>query len=185
MENILIIGLGNPSEKYSQNRHNFGFMVLNQFTQNQNLKWNENKKFLSSIGELKIGERKIIFAKPQTFMNASGTATKKLVNFYKPKLILVIYDDLNLKLGQIRLRNGGESGGHNGIKDIIEKLGQDFWRLKLGIGPQPENLAAENFVLQNFDKDEEKKLKIIINAANELVTEFIQEKQHEEKTITL
>jgi PTH1 family peptidyl-tRNA hydrolase len=185
MENILIIGLGNPGKKYEDNRHNFGFMTLNQFAKNQKLVFVENKKFQSELAEFKIGDKKIILAKPQTFMNKSGIAAKKLVNFYKPKLTLAIYDDLNLNLGTIRLRFAGESGGHNGVKNLIENISEDFWRLKLGIGPQPTNLKSENFVLQNF-KPQEKKLvaKIIIKSAD-LISEFLKTKKIEPKTINL
>lgn len=185
MESILIIGLGNPGEKYARNRHNFGFMVLDQFAKNQDLEWNENKKFKSKIAEFKIEKKKIIFAKPQTFMNNSGSAVKKLQNFFKPEKTIVIYDDINLNLGQIRLRYSGEAGGHNGVKDIIKKLGQDFWRLKLGIGPQTKNLAAEYFVLQNFNNKEKELVNKIIKQGSATILDFLNQENPEPKTINL
>jgi PTH1 family peptidyl-tRNA hydrolase len=185
MENILIIGLGNPGNKYKDTRHNFGFMTIDYFTNNQKLGWHNNKKWQSEIAEFNAEDKKIILAKPQTFMNASGSAVKKLVNFYKPAKIIVVYDDLNLDLGTIRLKYAGESGGHNGVKDIISNIGKNFWCFKLGIGPQKEKMAAEDFVLQKFDNDKKKLVEKIVKTGDELITDILNQSELEPRTINL
>jgi PTH1 family peptidyl-tRNA hydrolase len=185
MENTLIIGLGNPGKEYALTRHNFGFMILDEFAKNQKLGWTNNKKWQSQIAQFNFENKKIILAKPQTFMNASGIAVKKLVNFYKPVKVIVIYDDLNLDLGVIRLKFSGESGGHNGVKSLIKNISKDFWRLKLGIGPQPQNLSAEDFVLQKFNNIEKDLVTKIIKQGNKIILDTLKQENLEPKTITI
>jgi len=185
MDSILIIGLGNPGKEYALTRHNFGFMVIDEFVSDQKLGFANNKKWQSEITELNFKNKKIILAKPQTFMNASGIAVKKLVDFYKPITTLTIYDDLNLDLGTIRLKFAGESGGHNGVKNIIKNIGSDFWRLKLGIGPQPERLNAEDFVLQKFNEDEKELTPEITKQGSEMILNFLNEDNPKPKTLNL
>ena len=188
MQTILIIGLGNPSKEYEQTRHNFGFMFLDNLIQNldNNLKFANNNKLKSEIAKTKIGENQFVLVKPQTFVNLSGEAALKLRNFFKPDILIVSYDDLNLDFGILCLRNGGQSGGHNGIKNIIQKLGDDFWRLKLGIGPQPVKgnklMKAENFVLQKFTKDEQTQIPEILNKAAKEIIYIIGKDDLEKKT---
>jgi PTH1 family peptidyl-tRNA hydrolase len=147
----LIIGLGNPGRKYAGNRHNVGFQCLDRLAEAWGLSFSRQKhKALLTQGE--IAGLKVILAKPQTFMNLSGEAVERLAWFYKvsPKDILVIYDDLDLPVGKIRLRPEGGSGGHKGMKSIIEHLGTNgFCRLRVGIGRPPHGDPVD-YVLGDF-----------------------------------
>lgn len=160
----LIAGLGNFEGKYLFTRHNAGFMAVDFFAQEHNQSFKTENKLKSMVCKFKLGGEDILLIKPLTYMNLSGEALIAAMNFYKieNKDVLVIYDDISLDLGTIRFRANGSDGGHNGVKSIIQMLGtKDFDRLKIGIGPQP-NIPSENFVLQNFKKEELETLKEIL-----------------------
>ena len=154
----LIVGLGNPGKEYEKCRHNTGFILLDNFASEKDLKWKFSKKFESEIAE--FGD--MVFAKPQTFMNNSGIAVSKLVNFYKISLddLVVIHDDVDLSLGVMKKQKGKNAAGHHGVEDIIEKLGsKDFWRIRIGVGkPQNSNIPVDKWVLQNFGEEEFEKI---------------------------
>ena len=153
----LIAGLGNIGDKYCLTRHNAGFMLLDKWALDSNFLFKEDKKLKCFIAR----KDDILFIKPTTFMNLSGESVRAVVDYYKIDLkdILIIYDDIALDLGIIRFRANGSDGGHNGIKSIIKLLGTNkFDRLKIGIGPQP-NIPSENYVLQNFPKEQLELLK--------------------------
>jgi len=161
----LIIGLGNVGDKYVFTRHNVGFMVLDRLANIENFSFREEKKLKTYLAKVRLFGEEIILLKPTTFMNLSGEALRAVIDYYKISAddILVIYDDLSFDLGKIRFRANGSDGGHNGIKSIIQHLGtKNFARLKIGIGPQPP-IPAENFVLQNFTKDQLDSLKDILD----------------------
>ncbi len=151
----LIVGLGNPGRKYAGNRHNVGFQCLDRLAEARGLSFSRRKhKALLAQGE--VAGLKVILAKPQTFMNLSGDAVERIARFYKvpPEDILVIYDDLDLPVGRIRLRPDGGSGGHKGMKSIIERLGANgFPRLRVGIG-RPTHGDPADYVLDDFTLDE-------------------------------
>jgi len=158
---ILIVGLGNPGPEYQKTRHNVGFEALNFLTKKSELaKFKNQKKFKADVSINKINNQKIILAKPQTFMNNSGEAISALKNFYQidNKKITIIYDELDLPFGQIRVRSEGSSAGHNGIKSIISCLGTDkFNRIRIGIKNElVEQIETADFVLSKFSKDEKK-----------------------------
>jgi len=160
----LIAGLGNFENKYLFTRHNVGFMAVDFFAQKHNQSFKTENKLKSMISKFKLGGEDILLIKPLTYMNLSGEALIAAMNFYKieKKDVLVVYDDISLDLGKTRFRANGSDGGHNGIKSIIQVLGsKDFDRLKIGIGPQP-NIPSENFVLQNFQKEELETLKEVL-----------------------
>jgi len=168
---ILIVGLGNPGEKYEQSRHNLGFMVLDELARKMlpltKTKWQENKKFNSQFVRI---DPQAILVKPQTMMNASGFAVAKMVNFYhiESENIWVIHDDADLPLGRIKIRLGGGSGGHRGIDSIIEQLGTDkFVRFRLGIGEanRGKDRLLEKYVLENFTSNETSKVRQMIKKA--------------------
>lgn len=167
----LIAGLGNIGDKYCFTRHNAGFMVLDKLALDNNFSFREENKlkcFLAKSGD-------IIYIKPTTFMNLSGEAVRAVMDYYKinVKDILIVYDDIALDLGRIRFRANGSDGGHNGIKSIIKHVGtKEFDRLKIGIGPQP-NIPSENFVLQNFPKEQLEELKEILKRANEAIEFYL------------
>ncbi len=144
---MVIIGLGNPGPKYAFTRHNVGFMVLDRIGD----KWKRVEKY--SYCEINLGDEKNLLVKPLTYMNLSGEIFKYLKISNKDDII-VVYDDLDLPLGRIRLRKNGSAGGHNGIKSIISYIGQDFKRLRVGIGPRPEEIDTADFVLSEFSKEE-------------------------------
>lgn len=158
MEKFLIVGLGNPEKKYINTRHNVGFEMLDVLASYFNTKVNKIK-CKALIGEGRIGGCPVIFAKPQTYMNLSGESVIELCNYFKvpAENVIVIYDDISLEIGKIRIRERGSAGGHNGMKNIIFHLQTDnFPRVRFGIGQPVGELA--NYVLSNFSKEETKVL---------------------------
>ena len=155
----LIVGLGNPGKQYAATRHNIGFMVVDYLAEKLGVKV-DKIKFKSVLGEGFAGTEKIVLAKPQTYMNLSGQALLDIVQWYKldPQDLLVIYDDLDLPVGKLRLRMKGSAGGHNGMKSIIYLIqSDDFPRLRIGIGrPLNENIETVNHVLGKFDEEDSK-----------------------------
>lgn len=173
----LIVGLGNPGEGYANTRHNVGFMTLDSFTESRNVKF-DKQKFSGVYAEEIINGDKIIYLKPQKYMNLSGEVVKDFVNYFKieNENILIISDDLNLPVGKIRLRAKGSSGGHNGLKNIELHLGtQEYKRLKIGIGNEFKS-DMKDFVLGKFTKEEMEILNKLFIETNELLSSFLQEK---------
>lgn len=178
---ILIVGLGNPGPKYSKTRHNLGFMVLDKLAKKllpgSEIAWKKDEKINAEI--LEIDSQKLILAKPQTFVNASGFAVTQLTRRYPPaggldaNQLFVVHDDLDLPLGKIKISKGGGAAGHKGIKSIIDQLGtQDFVRFRLGIakfGEEVSRLRVEEFVLSEFDFNELGKARIMIKKAVEAI----------------
>ena len=173
----LIVGLGNVGDKYVFTRHNVGFMVLDRLAVTERFEFREERKLKSYIARAGIKGEEFLLIKPTTFMNLSGEAIRAVIDYYKidVKDLLVIYDDLSLDLGRIRFRANGSDGGHNGIKSIIKHLGtSEFARLKVGIGPQPP-IPAENFVLQNFSKEQLEILKSVLDTSIEATLFYFKE----------
>ena len=147
----IVVGLGNPGAKYTFTRHNAGFLTLDYISQKLNFKI-DRLKFNALTGECMVVGKRVLFMKPQTFMNLSGEAVSAAASFYKipPENVIVIFDDISLEPGRLRVRRDGSAGGHNGIKSIIEHLGtQSFPRIKMGVA---------DWVLSTFKKDEQEKL---------------------------
>lgn len=151
----LVVGLGNPGAKYETTRHNAGFLCITRLEDTLGFK-TKKLKFHALIGDAKIGNHKILFMKPQTMMNNSGTAVKECASFYKIPVenIIVIFDDVSLEPGKLRIRRKGSAGGHNGIKSIITHLGsENFPRIKIGVGTKPHpDYDLADWVLANFPK---------------------------------
>ena len=165
----LIVGLGNPGKKYENNRHNLGFMVIDEF--GKGLEWKKERDLLCFLA--KTPEYMVI--KPTTFMNLSGEAVKAVSSYYKigHKDILVVHDELDLEFGIIRLSFGGSSAGHNGIESIIKSLASaDFNRLRIGIG-RSKVKKTENYVLSDFTKEEKPEINEVITRAIEAVNAFL------------
>ena len=162
MNEIYIIGLGNPGKKYSKSRHNIGFLVLENLSRKNNSNFLLKDKLKSSCSEFKINNSSYRLFLPNTFMNNSGDAVRAIIDWYKINLdqIFIIVDDKDLPLGKIRFRKKGSSGGHNGLKSVIEKLQtHEFKRIRIGIGSPPSNKGIKNFntishVLGNISREE-------------------------------
>lgn len=159
-ENIrwrLIVGLGNPGRSYVGNRHNVGFMLLDKIAAKHHAKFNKVlNKGIAAIGEGDLN--RVVLLKPQTFMNDSGVCVAPTAKFYKcsPADVLIVYDELDLPFGQLRLRAAGGAAGHNGMRSIITHLGtQAFPRLRIGVGRPPGKMAGADYLLQNFAKSEQ------------------------------
>jgi PTH1 family peptidyl-tRNA hydrolase len=172
----LIVGLGNPGRKYAHNRHNVGFQCLDRLAQAHGLSFTQ-RRAKASLALGKIADVRVVLARPLTYMNHSGQAVRPLVSFYKLSIedILVIHDDLDLPLGTTRLRPEGGSGGHKGMRSIIEALGsQAFPRLRVGIGRPPGNDAV-SYVLSDFTADEQITLESVYERVVAAVELFLRE----------
>ena len=172
----LIVGLGNPGAEYAKNRHNIGFQCIDHLAQACGIKVSR-RRHKALLGKGRIGEHHVIVVKPLTFMNNSGQAVQRVSSWYKipPERILVIYDELDLPVGRIRLRSGGSSGGHKGCKSIIAALGtQGFARLRIGIG-RPVHGDPVDYVLSDFDREQEPIIKTAREQTTEIVSLFLNE----------
>jgi PTH1 family peptidyl-tRNA hydrolase len=170
----LFVGLGNPGEKYSDTRHNAGFWWIDLVADQHNINLQNSDKFSSSIGKSSTSDE-IYFAKPMTYMNDSGKALAAIIKFYKinPNEILVIHDDLDIDVGQAKLKFGGSHGGHNGLKSIFASIGsQDFWRLKIGIGHPGDKHLVVDYVLKNPSSKERSLIDESIKESSQLFNEI-------------
>ncbi len=172
----LVVGLGNPGSKYRETRHNIGFMTIDRLADyyNINLIKEEHKAL---VAKKRIKGEKVIFAKPQTFMNNSGEAVRGLASYYKIRKedIIIIYDDLDLKVGQVRIKPKGGHGGHNGIKSIFTHLGaREFPRVRIGIG-RPVKMKVIDYVLGRFKKDDKKIIKEAVEDAKDAVRIYLED----------
>ena len=177
IENFLIIGLGNPGREYRQTRHNVGFMLVDRLAAKLNTRFTRMQS-RALVGSAIFGERKIILAKPQTFMNLSGQSVQGLVHFYKMPLtnLLIAHDDLDLPIGTIRIRPDGGSAGQKGMTSILERFGTDvFPRLRMGIGRPPGQMQAPDYVLQEFSNSDLSIISEMLNHAVEAVLIFATE----------
>lgn len=154
---FIIAGLGNPSREYDKTRHNVGFDTVDYLAEKHGISISE-KKHKALVGKGIIADQKVILIKPQTYMNLSGESIRAVLDFYKVderEKLIVIYDDISLPPGQLRIRKKGSAGGHNGIKNIITHLGHDtFMRIKVGIGEKPQGYDLADYVLGRFSKDD-------------------------------
>ena len=174
-ETLLLVGLGNPGEKYKNNRHNVGFMVLDYVT-NQ-LKFGRSRtKFLGRTSMGSYENIKLISFKPQTFMNESGRAVREASNFYKigPERIIVFHDELDLPFGQVRVKKGGGHAGHNGLKSIDENIGTDYFRIRIGISHPGEKEKVTGHVLGDLSKEDAETLQKILTSIAENISTLIE-----------
>ncbi|MBI2253112.1 MAG: aminoacyl-tRNA hydrolase [Proteobacteria bacterium] len=160
----LIVGLGNPGPRYADNRHNIGFLAVDEIVRRYSF-GPIKTKFHGAIAEGNIGTERVICLCPTTFMNDSGRSVQAALQFYKLELsdIIVIHDEIDLPLGKVKVKRGGGAGGHNGLRSIDAHIGPDYWRIRLGVGHPGVKAAVKNFVLMDFGK-EERKLVDEINA---------------------
>jgi peptidyl-tRNA hydrolase, PTH1 family len=174
-QTFLLIGLGNPGREYADTRHNFGFMLIDRLAVRLNARGMKVQS-KAIIMNANYEERKLILAKPQTYMNLSGQSVQGLIHFYKIPLtnVMILSDDLDLPFGTIRIRASGGPGGQRGLSSILERLGtKDVPRLRLGIGRPPGRMDPSNYVLQNFSKSDMQALSEILDHAADAVLAFV------------
>lgn len=174
---ILIIGLGNPGDKYVATRHNMGFLALDQLAEDIGEGWSVNSEMKAEVIETNIDGTKVILAKPQTFMNKSGEAVQALAAKYKidTNNVWIVYDEASMDFGKLRVRLEGSAGGHNGIKSIIQHLGTEtFGRVRIGIGEAPEKMDLEDWVLSKYSASEVLVLETLLQKVSQTLEDAIQ-----------
>ena len=175
-----MVGLGNPGLKYEFTRHNIGFRIVDSLARDIEIEFKKVKSYYSLISRGMINNHKVMLVKPQTFMNLSGRAVSKVVSYYKIPLqdLLIVYDDLNLELGQVRIRKKGSAGGHKGIESIMQYLdSEEIPRLRIGIGNPLVNFNFNcmSYVLSNFNNDEKDKIGEVIQLSTEAIKTVIED----------
>ena len=174
---LLIIGLGNPGKSYKKTRHNTGFSAVNILAKHFGTSpWKDRLKFHAHIADGRILTIPILLVQPQTYMNISGETVRKMIDFYKLRptdQILILCDDVDLPCGTLRLRKTGSAGTHNGLKSIIQQIGETFPRIRIGIGPKPENADLAAWVLSVPPPSEREKIEKACQKLPEIITAFI------------
>lgn len=153
---LLLVGLGNPGGRYARNRHNIGFMAVDEIVHRYSFgPW--RNRFQAEISEGRLSGEKILAVKPQTYMNESGRAVGEALRFYKlePEDVVVLYDEIDLVPGKIKVKQGGGAGGHNGIRSLDDHIGKDYWRVRLGVGHPGDKNRVQGHVLKDFAKADE------------------------------
>lgn len=172
-----IVGLGNPTAQYAGTRHNIGFDAVTRLADIHRISVTE-KKHKALCGKGIIAGQKVVLVKPQTFMNLSGESVREVLDFYKaePSDLIVLYDDISLEPGSLRVREKGSAGGHNGIKNIIQHLGtEEFARVRIGVGEKPSGWDLKDYVLGHFSEEEEVLMREVLGNAAEAVELFVQD----------
>lgn len=185
----LIVGLGNPGTEYAKTRHNFGWLVVDRMSEKAGCTWNHKPKFAADIAEFDLEGEKNLLIKPTTYYNLSGEAVRKIKDFYNinNSNILVIHDEMALQMGIIRTRVGGSDAGNNGVKSLIQHLGPDFARLRIGSGQEPINngdarpeiINHRDHVLSRPNKLDRVKLEKLYPSIEEIILDFIRNKFNE------
>jgi PTH1 family peptidyl-tRNA hydrolase len=175
---VMLVGLGNPGKDYDLTRHNVGFLCLDAFVKqtDEMAEWIQKKDFKALVSTGKLGDKQVIVMKPTTFMNLSGEAVQAVANFYNivPTNIVVIHDELDIDFGHIRLRSGGSSAGHNGVKSVSKYIGEDYGRIRIGVGPKhPAKIQSEDFILQKFSSQEQEQLPNLTREITSIISEYI------------
>jgi PTH1 family peptidyl-tRNA hydrolase len=175
---VILVGLGNPGKTYDLTRHNVGFLCLDTFvSQNDEMaEWIQKKDLKALVSTGRLGDKQVIAMKPTTFMNLSGEAVQAVARFYNivPADIVVVHDELDIDFGQIRLRTGGSSAGHNGIKSVTQHIDENYGRIRIGVGPKhPARIKSEDFVLQKFSTQEKEQLPNLVREVNSIISEYL------------
>jgi len=179
----LVIGLGNPGEKYEKTRHNIGFLILGKIAEKRGVVFRLESMYEARFAEMGELDDRVKLVEPQTFMNESGRAISKIKNYWKvdSEDIWVIHDDVDLEFGKIRINLGGTSAGHKGIQSIIDNIGEQFWRVRVGVG-KSDKIPTDEWVLKNFE--DSKKLDEIIDKVADFVLESLGNEM-KEQTLTM
>jgi PTH1 family peptidyl-tRNA hydrolase len=166
-----VVGLGNPGPEHALTRHNVGFWFVDALAHAAEARFREHRKHQAELARIKIAEHELILIKPQTYVNRSGLAIRSVAEYYRvaPGEMLVVYDELDLPVGTVRLKRGGGAGGHNGVKDTIAHLGDDFWRLRVGIGHPGNKAEVIDYVLKRAPHEEEEAIIDCVAAAVDIM----------------
>jgi PTH1 family peptidyl-tRNA hydrolase len=169
---LLVVGLGNPGLQYEQTRHNVGFDILSSLADFFKVDFINKSKLNSEIAIASLGDLKIVLAKPLTYMNLSGVAVESIKNYYKISLqnVIIIHDEIDINPGRLKFKIGGGSAGHNGIKSIDNFLGNEYFRIRVGVGKPPKEIPISNWVLEKFSKEE----KTIMNEVTKIIIDNFQ-----------
>lgn len=174
---VMIVGLGNPGTEYDLTRHNVGFACVDDFASRNGFEpWTNKKDLKCLVASHQFNDTRCLAVKPTTFMNLSGEAVRAVSDFFKvhPDHIAVVHDELDVNFGLIRTRMGGGAAGHNGIKSVTQHLGEQYGRVRIGIGPKtPEQMDSADFVLQKFSADEQAQLPALTREVSALLSEFV------------
>jgi len=172
----LIVGLGNIGQEFTGTRHNIGFEAVDRFVGASDFPaWIEKKDLKCHFTSTQLGDTKVVVIKPTTLMNLSGEAVQAVVNFYKinPENVVVVHDELDIPFGQIRTRMGGSAAGHNGVKSITQHLGENYGRVRIGIGPKThEQMDSADFVLGHFSKEQQEQMANLTREASAILSEY-------------
>lgn len=173
---MLLVGLGNPGQKYANNRHNIGFMAVDEIIRRHGLS-GPRLRFQGEVYDGTIGSAKVLALKPLTFMNDSGQAVGEAMRFYKlePEQVIVFYDEMDLEAGKLKVKTGGGTAGHNGIKSITRHIGAEFMRVRMGVGHPGEKHLVTNHVLKDFARSDNEWLELLIDAIAEHVGLLIED----------
>lgn len=172
----LVVGLGNPGPRYERTRHNVGFLVLDKLAKEKGISFTPEPGSETEIAELNLDNGTVLLVKPQTMMNLSGRAVRKVIESrgFTPADLVVVSDDFNLPFGQLRIRQGGEDGGHNGLSSIIQAIGPDFWRFRIGIASGHADIQGHSeFVVSPFSAEEQRETKHMIERGAELLEKYL------------
>jgi PTH1 family peptidyl-tRNA hydrolase len=175
---FIIVGLGNPGGEYQDNRHNFGFMVLDYLQEVLQFPiFSKKSRYL--LSQKSVGDKQFILLKPQTFMNLSGNSVAEVARFYKipPHNIYVFHDDLEVSFGKVKIKKGGGNGGHNGLRSIDHLLGKEYWRIRLGISHPGSPALVTSYVLGNFSPQEQYQVSLILKGIEECFPFLIGQEQ--------
>jgi PTH1 family peptidyl-tRNA hydrolase len=173
---LLFVGLGNPGEEYAGTRHNVGLIALDDFARKNHFDpWMHKKDLKCELTQATLGDTRVILVKPQTFMNLSGEAVQAVQHFYKltNEQTIVIHDELDINFGQIRMRIGGRPAGNNGIKSVSQHIGEDYGRIRIGIGPKtPAQMDTVDFVLQDFTREQQGHFPAMLREVGAILSEY-------------
>ncbi|HEX4431757.1 MAG TPA: aminoacyl-tRNA hydrolase [Frankiaceae bacterium] len=174
----IVVGLGNPGPEYAGNRHNLGFHVVDLLAEQQGARFKKGARGFADVVETRIGDERVVLAKPRSYMNESGGRVKAVLGFYKvdPEQLIVVHDELDIPFLQVRLKIGGGAGGHNGIRSVDAALGtKDYARVRVGIGRPPGRMEPADFVLRDFSAGERKELPLVIERGADAVVTLLQQ----------
>jgi len=173
----LVVGLGNPGAEYARTRHNAGFWFVDELARSAGGHWKRESRYQCELARIKLAERELWLMKPHTFMNNSGAAVQAVAAFYRiaPAEVLVVHDEIDLPPGVVRLKEGGGHGGHNGVRDVIARLGPDFWRLRIGVGHPGAKDQVIDAVLDRATADEQKLIDAALLRAHAALPELLRD----------